>query len=232
MNLISSDDLAGQHQILQSRSLAMVVQEQILHLIMQGAFEMGEKLPEPSLAARLAVSRGPVREALRALQETGLVTITKNRGAFVTQLDDRDVRELYEVRVGLDEMVGSLLAARISGDQVLELRSMVERMEKSLQVGNLLHFFRQNIAFHDRIVEMTGNAKLLAVYRRVTGEMQLLRQRGIERGGGRLVSNREHADIVDALASGERDLAVRAMGAHGRAGLARLLAASAAVGRG
>jgi len=210
-------------EILQSKSLSMAVQNEILKLILQGEFDVGEKLSEASLANRLGVSRGPVREAFRALEEAGLVTLSKNRGVFVREFTAEDVRELYEVRIGLDQMVGRILASRITDAQINELRSMIAEMESSLADEDFARYFPQNIAFHDRIVEMTGNQKLLAIYRRITNEMHLMRRRSILSGGGKLISNEEHQDIVDALATRDPETAARVMGEHGTHGYRRLL---------
>jgi len=212
--------------ILQSTSLVSVVQDEIVKLIMQGEFELGEKLSELALAHRLGVSRGPVREAFRGLEAAGLVTITKNRGVFVKQFSPDDIRELYEVRVAMDEMVGRLLAPRITDEHLDELDKLVAEMDRTLRKDDLLKYFPQNIKFHDRIVELTGNRKLVAMYRRITTEMHVIRRRGIVSGGGKQFSNQEHRDIVRALATRDGERAASAMGKHGRAGYERLLAIS------
>jgi DNA-binding GntR family transcriptional regulator len=85
-----------------------------------------------------------------------------------------------------------------------------------------------NLAFHERIVEMTGNNKLLELYRRVVNEIYLLRLRGLVFGGGLGVSNAEHRAIVAALATRDGDVAARAMRDHVMAGLARSEAAAGA----
>jgi phosphonate utilization transcriptional regulator len=210
-------------EILQSKSLSMAVQNEIFKLILQGEFEVGEKLSEASLASRLGVSRGPVREAFRALEEAGLVTLSKNRGVFVKNFTLENVRELYEVRVGLDQMVGRLLAPRITDVQLNELQTLVAEMDESLAAEDFVRYFPQNIHFHERIVEMTGNQKLLNVYRRITNEMHLMRRRSIVNGGGKLISNDEHQAIVAALTTRDGEYAARVMGDHGTAGYHRLL---------
>lgn len=208
--------------ILKSNSLSNAVQAEIFQLFLRGEFAMGEKLSEAALAERLGVSRGPVREALRALEEAGLVTLTKNRGAFVREFSREDIRDLYELRIGLDRIIGSILAPRMSDASIDELRGRIARMGESLAENRLADYFPQNIAFHDRIAEMTGNSKLLQLYRRITNEMHLMRRHSIESGGGRLLSNEEHGAIVDALATRDRVLAARVLGEHGSAGYQRL----------
>jgi DNA-binding GntR family transcriptional regulator len=205
---------ASQLQILQSKSLPSVVRDEILRLILCGTYSPGSKLGEEELAGLLGVSRGPVREALRSLEEARLVQLSKNRGAFVRQPGVAEARELYVVRRGFDEMIGRLLAPHITAPQVAELRTMVEDMEASFAARNIQEYFPRDMAFHDRIAEMIENSKLLEIYRRIVNEMHLVRLQSIQRGGGLLVSNLEHRAIVDALETRSSESAAQAMGLH------------------
>jgi phosphonate utilization transcriptional regulator len=212
--------------LVQSKSLPALVQDEILKMILAGDLDAGAKLNEVALATRLGVSRGPVREAFRALEEAGLVRGEKNRGVFVREISDDEASELYDVRAGLDETAGRLLVRRISDAEVDELRAMVRDMSRAASIET---YFPLNIRFHDRIVELTGNRKLLAMYRRLINEMHLLRQRGLVFGGGLLVSNDEHAIIVEALARRDVRAVTRTMRDHVLAGRERLLVAMRAV---
>ena len=204
---------AAQLQVLQSKSLPSVVRDEILRFILHGTYSPGSKLGEEELAGILGVSRGPIREAFRSLEEAGLV-VSKNRGAFVRQLSVEEARELYVVRRGVDEMVGRLLAPQITGQQVAELRQMVEDMESSFAAQNIREYFPRDMAFHDRIAQMLDNSKLLEIYRRIVNEMHLVRLQSIQRAGGLLVSNLEHRAIVDALETRNQEAAAQAMGLH------------------
>lgn len=201
-------------KMVKSKTLPGLVQEEILRMIKMGELEAGAKLNEVDLAARLNVSRGPVREAFRALEEAGLVRLEKNRGVFVRRIDPAEAAELYEVRAGLDVMAGRRLAPLISPAQLDELYALVGRMEDSARHCAINDYFPQNIQFHDRLVEMAGNAKLLALYRRLVDETYLLRRRSLTLGGGFAVSNVEHRAIVDALASRDAERAALALGLH------------------
>ena len=205
---------ASQLQVLQSKSLPSVVRDEILRFILHGTYSPGSKLGEEELAGILGVSRGPIREAFRSLEEAGLVHLSKNRGAFVRQLSVEEARELYVVRRGFDEMVGRLLAPKITGQQVAELRQMVEDMESSFAAQNIREYFPRDMAFHDRIAQMLDNSKLLEIYRRIVNEMHLVRLQSIQRAGGLLVSNLEHRAIVDALETRNQEAAAQAMGLH------------------
>jgi phosphonate utilization transcriptional regulator len=203
--------------LLRSKSLPALVQEEILRLILAGRINAGDKLNEVEIATRLGVSRGPVREAFRALEEAGMVRLAKNRGVFVRELTAAEAEEIYAVRAGLDELAGRLLAPRITDEQIAELRSLVARMQASSAAHDVDTYFPLNLRFHDRVVEMTGNGKLAAIYRRLMNELHLQRRQGLA-GGGILVSNAEHSEIVEALATRDPDRAASAMREHVMAG--------------
>lgn len=209
-------------RILQSTSVPKAVQHEIQRLILSGTFKPGQKLAE---AEWLSVSRGPIREAFRGLEESCFIRVSKNRGVFVRELTLEDANELYEVRAGLDATAGSLLAPRITDAQLAELERLVDKMDAVLSSNDLPEYFQNNFVFHDRIVETTGNRKLLEVYRRVTNETRLMRRLSISKGGGQRVLNEEHRDIVKALATRNADEAVRVMRAHVTKGGNRFIAA-------
>jgi phosphonate utilization transcriptional regulator len=211
-------------ELLRSKSLPMLVQDEIVRMLHAGEIVSGAKLNEVALAGRLGVSRGPVREAFRALEEAGLVKLEKNRGVFVRDISDREASELYDVRAGFDDLAGRLLAPVISDAQLAELNAIVDAMDR-LETEGIDAYFPMNIRFHDRIVEMTGNRKLITLYRRLINEMHLLRRHGLVHGGGLPVSNGEHRAIVAALAVRDPDTAARTMRNHVVSGRARMVAA-------
>ena len=83
----------------------------------------------------LGVSRGPVREAFRALEESGLVRLEKNRGVFVRQVSVEEADDIYELRAVLDEFAGRRVAQRAAAADVRDLRALVERMDKAAAQG-------------------------------------------------------------------------------------------------
>ena len=210
--------------LLQSHSLTTLVQHEIERLIISGELSAGDKLNEAMLAERLGVSRGPVREAFRALAETGLVRIEKNRGVFVREVTIEEADEIYEVRAALDQLVGRRLAVSIRPEQLKELRGILERMEKATAKQDIDAYYPLNLQFHDTLVQFTGNKKLLAIYRRIVNELNLYRRETLASSGGGLpVSTGEHKKIFDAIASGDAERAGRALYDHVAASRARML---------
>jgi phosphonate utilization transcriptional regulator len=200
--------------LVRSNSLPMLVQKELERMILAGDLASGAKLNEVALAEQLGVSRGPVREAFRALEESGLVRLTKNRGVFVRQVSVEEADEIYEVRAALDEWVGRRLAQTASAEQVKELKSIVERMDRAAAKDDLDAWHSLNLEFHDRLVAFAGNAKLLAVYRRLVNELRLFRRQALEQSDALPTFAREHRDIVAKIAAGKATAAGKALHDH------------------
>ncbi|OYU93016.1 MAG: phosphonate utilization associated transcriptional regulator, partial [Burkholderiales bacterium PBB5] len=152
--------------LLQAHSLTSVVHGEIERLILAGELPPGAKLTEAMLAQRLGVSRGPIREAFRMLEESGLVQLEKNRGVFVRSIPLDEAMEIYDLRAMVDEAVGRQLAERITPEQLKVLRGLVDQMERLVKAGATTSasaaYHRLNLAFHDTLVAMAGNRTLLA----------------------------------------------------------------------
>ncbi len=213
-------------ELLQSHSLTTLVQRELERRILAGELEPGDKLTEEDIAGALNVSRGPVREAFRALEQAGLVRTEKNRGVFVRQVSVSDADEIYEVRAGLDELIGRLLATRIQPGQLTELRELLKKMQKAARAKSVDDYYPLNVKFHDRLAEFTGNRTLVAHYRRLVNELHLYRRETLARGADSFpISTREHSEIVDALARREADRAGKLMYEHAMESRDRLHAA-------
>lgn len=218
--------LASEISILQSQSLTTLVQRELESRIMSGGLAPGAKLNEIEVAGQLSVSRGPVREAFRALEQAGLLRMEKNRGVFVRAISLQEADELYELRAVLDEHVGRTLAARITPEGLRELRVFVEGLTQASTARDLDAYTRLNLAFHDRMVELTGNGKLVDTYRRLVKELTLFRREALSGNNAAMPdSTREHRDIVSAIAARDADLAGRLMREHVESGRARMHAA-------
>jgi phosphonate utilization transcriptional regulator len=200
--------------LLQTSSLASVVQVELERMILSGELSPGEKLTEMALAARLGVSRGPLREAFRMLDEAGLVRTEKNRGVFVRSLPVEEAMEIFDLRAAMDELVGRRLAGAIAAVDLKEARALVDQMEQAVKAKDAPRYHLLNLRFHDRLVEMVGNAKLTAIYRKLIKELSLFRRLNLGDGLLMPASAGEHRQIVKAIASGDGEAAGRAMYEH------------------
>ena len=200
--------------LLQENSLGSLVHRELERLILCGELAPGTKLNEAALAERLGVSRGPVREAFRILEESGLVRQEKNRGAYVRDVALDEALEIYALRAIIDEAVGRQLAIGITPAQLKALRAMVDQMDRLVRVGNADEYHALNLAFHDRLIEFSGNRKLLAVYRRLINELSLFRRRNLADSRQMPVSAAEHRTILKAIAAGDPAAAGEAARSH------------------
>ena len=200
--------------LLRSSSLPTLVQRELERMILAGELSVGAKLNEASVAERLGVSRGPVREAFRALEAAGLVRLEKNRGVFVRQVGLDEADEIYDLRAVLDDYAGRLAAQNAGAPDVADLRLRLERMERAVGRGDLDAYHEANLGFHDRLVELAGNAKLLALYRRLVNELSLYRRATLDQSGIPSMSLGEHRAIVDCIAAGQAAAAGRLLREH------------------
>jgi phosphonate utilization transcriptional regulator len=200
--------------LLQSSSLANVVQQEIERSILQGEYAPGSKLIEATLAQKMGVSRGPVREAFRMLEEAGLVRNEKNRGVFVRDIPIDEAVEIFDLRAAMDELVGRKLAKEITPAQLKELKGLVDAMEKAVKAEDAYNYHLLNLKFHDRLVEMAGNSKLTAIYRKLIKELSLFRRLNLADGWLLPISASEHRQIIKAIASGDPETAGKAMFDH------------------
>jgi phosphonate utilization transcriptional regulator len=200
--------------LLQSSSLTTVVQQEIERAILEGDYAPGEKLTELSLSARLGVSRGPIREAFRMLEEAGLLRTEKNRGVFVRHVPIDEAIEIFDLRASMEELVGRQLAERITAAQLKEIRTLVEEMERAAKDKDAHGYHLLNLGFHDRLVAMCGNKKLIAIYRKLINELSLFRRINLEDAWMLPTSAREHRHIVKAISSGDAKAAGLALYEH------------------
>jgi len=200
--------------LVRSNSLPSLVQRELERMILAGELGAGKKLNEAAVAERLGVSRGPVREAFRALEASGLVRLEKNRGVFVRQVGIGEADEIYELRAVLDDFAGRLAAQNADALDIADLRVRLERMERAVARGDLDAYHETNLGFHDRLVELAGNAKLLALYRRLVNELSLYRRATLDQTGIPSVSLGEHRAIVDCIAAGQAAAAGRLLREH------------------
>lgn len=213
-------------ELIRSHSLTTVVRHELERRILAGEILPGAKLNEADVAEALKVSRGPVREAFRALEQAGLVRTEKNRGVFVREVSTDEADELYEVRAGLDGLIGRLAAERCTPAQVQSLRELLRAMQKAARARNVDEYYPLNVRFHDTLAQLTGNAKLLATYRRLVNELHLFRKATLARGPDSFpISTREHAEIVDALARKDAERASTLLYEHAMESRDRLHAA-------
>lgn len=207
-----------------SRTMTTIAAEAIEEMIKSGDLVAGDRINESVLADQLGISRGPIREACRSLEQAGLLSNQTNRGMYVREMSVDEAKELYELRGALAGLVGELIVRKASDRQVQDLSELVDRMQTVADKSDTAAYYKLNLRFHDMLVEAAGNAALAETYQRIVNQLHLLRRRGLVQKGNLLVSNKEHRAITDALNARDLAAASQAMKQHVSNGLDRLLA--------
>jgi len=217
---MTNKDLLAQLKSRRAETLSSLVAEELERMIIRGELQAGDRINESALAQMFSISRGPIREACRSLEKSNLVRVVTNRGVFVREMSVAQAAEIYDVRAHLFGLAGRLAASRISFRDVAELRAMVADMQEAKDIDT---YYPLNVAFHARLVELSGNNRVAELYYALGKELHLFRRRGLVQGDSMVLSNREHMRIVEALRDHNCDLSERTMADHILAGKARLL---------
>ncbi len=211
-------------------SLTSLVRQEIERSIEAGELNAGDWINEAMLAARLGISRGPVREACRGLEQSGLVTVVVNRGAFVRAIGVKEAGEIYALRAALFGFAGFLLAPVITPAQLKSLRKLQISMQSAAVAELLDAYYPLNLQFHAELVTQAGNTRLARQYAAAVRELHLFRRRALITPGRMRDSNAEHAAIIRSLAAHDADATRKLMENHVLAARDRVLLPSSYAG--
>lgn len=202
---------SGIRTVQRQHSLASLVRHEIEQMIERGDLVSGDWINEALIAAQLNVSRGTVREGCRSLQETGLVHVIVNRGAFVREIAIDEAAELYDLRAALFGLAGRTLARKVTKQQIAALNKSVQKMDKLAASGDAKGYYAENRTFHDTLLVFAGNKRLSEQYKAYARELQLFLRKALMRPGRMVDSNDEHRQIVLLIASRDADATARYM---------------------
>jgi DNA-binding GntR family transcriptional regulator len=180
----------------------------IADAIFSGEFAPGSKLDEQQLAQRFAVSRTPVREALRQLATTGLIDVRPRRGAFVTQVSPAQLEEIFVAMGELEATCARLAALSMSPTERRRLQAFHEKMADLARAGDAMAFAEANHAFHTMIYAGARNVVLADMTAAMRRRLLPYRRAQFLLEGRPLRSHAEHDAVVAAIVRGD------ARGAH------------------
>jgi DNA-binding GntR family transcriptional regulator len=175
------------------------VVEHLQNLIIEGALEPGSKLNEREVCERLGISRTPLREAMKVLATEGLIDIIPNRGAFVSRMNETEIRETFELMSGLEAMSGELAAERITPAEIDEIKALNATMRVCRAENDLPGYYLRNQAIHNKINEAAGNSVLRQVYLSLNRRLLALRFKSNFREDKWDRAVKEHEEMIDAL---------------------------------
>ena len=182
--------------------------------ILKAEYEPGAALSEYQIAASLDVSRTPVREALKQLEQEGLVRSIPQKGVFVTDLSVSDIDEIYQIREQLETFAARVAAtemsAKESADLIAELRSAKENPDE----GSLEDAFDADIHLHEAIIAVTRNRRLAQILSTLADQVHRIRALSARTPGRLRAAVDEHLEIMEAIQRRDADAASEAMAEH------------------
>jgi DNA-binding GntR family transcriptional regulator len=217
----TASDAAAAIALRRTQSLSAIVRNELERMILSGELKAGERINEQMLAARLGVSRGPIREAMRGLERTGLVNAIVNHGVFVREIGVEEANEIYDIRAVVFGFACARVANMASQAQKDELAAYVRRMDEAVEAGDNAAYYRLNLAFHDAIMSFAAHGRAAQVYDALIKETHLLRQRALDSVPAMRESNAEHAELVAAIRNGDAARARSLAEAHALGGKRR-----------
>lgn len=194
--------------------LAGTVFEQLERLIATGQIRPGEKINENQLAQKLKISRGPVREAIRKLEQYGLVEVIPHKGAVLRKLGFKEILDLYDVRAGLAYAAGSLLPTRATSADIAELKRFLEDMEDAAIHEDSERFSAINEVFHRRLFAIAGNEPLMHLAEQQEILLKAFLQNEIRNPRMLRLSNAQHQAIVEAIVYNDQEGCAKAFYNH------------------
>jgi DNA-binding GntR family transcriptional regulator len=182
--------------------------------IVDGQFHPNERLVEAAVAERIRAGRTAVRAALVRLDQEGLVTLEKNRGARVRHVSDREALEIEEVRATLEGMLARRAAERIKPEVLRELRQVISDMRDRVEHGDAAGYSELNAAFHQHIWTAADHPTAARLAGGLKSQAIRFQYQTAMRPGRAERSLDEHKTIYAALKAHDSDAAETAMRAH------------------
>ena len=191
-----------------------VVFNTLREAILRGDLKPGERLMEIQLANKMGVSRTPIREAIRMLEQEGLAVTMPRKGAEVAKMTLKGMEDVLEIRAALDELASQLACLRITEEQLARLEQKKKDFELSLKTGNVKKIAEADVNFHDVIYEATGNPKLVIMLNNLREQIYRYRVEYIKNTDNYPILIKEHEAIYQSLVNRNQEEATLAIREH------------------
>lgn len=205
----------GTLQHIERGDLVDVVVEQLIRAIVEGRVKPGDQLVETEVGEQLGVSRGPVREAIRRLEQMGVVEKIPYRGAFVNVLTSHDVEELHDLREPLEGLAARLVAEKKGAEAAAILDRIIKDMRAANPADDPSIMVALDAGFHDTLIELSDHKLLQELWVTISVRLHsflLLKQERMY--GSPSEAAAIHEPIITAIADGDADRAEREARRH------------------
>lgn len=186
-----------------------VVFQTLRSAILRGDLKPGERLMELQLASKLGVSRTPIREAIRMLEQEGLAITIPRRGAEVAKMTEKDMGDTLQIRRALEELAVVLVCDKITEEDVEELKAAMLNFEEKTKGDNVVELAKADVALHETVYRIADNPKLVQLLGDIREQMFRYRAEYLKDRSIYPVLIQEHRDMVAALEKRNKDLVVK-----------------------
>ncbi|HBG47058.1 MAG TPA: GntR family transcriptional regulator [Deltaproteobacteria bacterium] len=187
--------------------------------IISGKLKPGDRVPEQEIAESFGISRTPIREAFRQLESEGFISVVPRKGAVVSAMTDKDVREFYAIKSLLEGYAARTACEKLSPRDIEKLEALNAKMERCAEKGDVKNFFKLDNQFHDTFLKSCGNEKLCALVHHLVAQFERFRITALSLPGRMSDSVRQHSEIIEAFRKTDTSLVeglVRANAERGR----------------
>jgi len=191
-----------------------VVFNTLREAILKGELKPGERLMELQLAAKLGVSRTPIREAIRMLEQEGLAVTIPRRGAEVARMTEKDMQDVLQVREALDELAASIACELITEEEMAQLKQAAEDFEAATATKDVKRIADTDMIFHDIIYRATRNPKLVNILNNLREQMYRYRVEYLKDEQNYPVLLKEHREILMGFRERNTDMVTDSMRKH------------------
>jgi DNA-binding GntR family transcriptional regulator len=205
---------------LQQRTTPDTVADTLREAILDGTLAAGGQLRETRIAAELGISRAPLREALRRLEEEGLIVKIPFRGAFVAEVSEHSINDIALLRTVLEPWAVRQGIRGLQGEKLPHLRSLVTQLGAAARAGNVQDSISAHLAFHRTIYETSGNDALINIWRDWENQLRLFLAADYRAYDDPMKVHHAHAVLLDMIVDGDlrglkKELATHIHGADG-----------------
>ena len=190
-------------KIEEPKLLSEDIADSIRTAIIKGKFRPGEKISEGELADSMGISRTPLREAFRKLENEGFIEIIPRKGAVVTEINPDEAFQLYEIKSTLEGLAARLAASRMTGKDIEKLEKINAELENLQVADDLDGFYKTHCRFHDVFVKLCGNNRLIQMISNLNDHFKRFGVVSLTFPGQFGEAARQHVEIIDAFRSGD-----------------------------
>jgi len=196
-------------------SVVDVVTSDLRHKIIRGVLASGQRIKEVDIARELDTSRPPIRESFKILESEGLITIKPRKGAFVSEVTQKDIWEIYTVYAALTDLAIELAIEKISANDIVKLENCIKKMEEGLQKpDDVENYHKYHRIFHESILQIADNNRLIKICTSLNNQTLKFSKIIYSNKEYRMASFQKHQEILDTIRRKDKDQAKRVSYQH------------------